>query len=92
MRKRSSTGDDTQSAFRVVEGAIGGRPSGAGSDKKKALEFPRGPKNPAAVALGRLGGKRGGPARAAKLTAERKKEIAAHAARARWAREPVQNG
>ena len=41
-------------------------------------------KNPAAVALGRLGGKKGGPARAAKLSSERRREIAKKAARARW--------
>lgn len=40
-------------------------------------------KNPAAVALGRLGGKKGGPARAAKLTAERRSEIARQAVAAR---------
>lgn len=41
-------------------------------------------KNPAAVALGRLGGAKGGPARAALLSDERKQEIARKAARARW--------
>ena len=41
-------------------------------------------KNPAAVALGRLGGLKGGAARAAKLTAEQRKEIAKKAARQRW--------
>jgi hypothetical protein len=41
-------------------------------------------KNPAAVALGRLGGKKGGPARAAKLSKKRMKEIARKAATARW--------
>lgn len=41
-------------------------------------------KNPAAVALGRLGGLKGGAARAAKLTAEQRREIAAKAAKARW--------
>jgi hypothetical protein len=41
-------------------------------------------KNPAAVLLGRLGGLKGGPARAAKLSAKRKKEIAKKAAKARW--------
>ncbi len=41
-------------------------------------------KNPHAVALGRLGGKKGGPARAAKLSPERRKEIAERAASARW--------
>jgi hypothetical protein len=45
---------------------------------------PKPEKNPAAVALGRLGGKKGGPARAAKLTAEQRKEIAKKAARKRW--------
>lgn len=43
-------------------------------------------KNPAAVALGRLGGKKGGKARADKLTPERRREIAKAAAAARWAR------
>ncbi|MFA6321793.1 MAG: hypothetical protein WCY36_08080 [Candidatus Omnitrophota bacterium] len=41
-------------------------------------------KNPAAVALGRLGGKKGGKARAEKLTSEQRKEIAVKAAKARW--------
>lgn len=41
-------------------------------------------KNPAAVALGRLGGQRGGKARAAKLDPEARKEIARRAAAARW--------
>jgi hypothetical protein len=43
-------------------------------------------KNPAAVTLGRLGGKKGGPARAAKLTKEQRAEIAKRAAQARWAK------
>ena len=41
-------------------------------------------KNPAAVALGRLGGAKGGKARAAKLSAARRKAIAKKAAAARW--------
>lgn len=41
-------------------------------------------KNPAAVALGRLGGKKGGPARAKKLSAARRAEIAKKAANSRW--------
>ena len=45
-------------------------------------------KNPAAVALGRLGGKKGGKARAAKLTPEQRSEIARKAARARWTPQP----
>jgi hypothetical protein len=43
-----------------------------------------GGKDPAAVELGRRGGKKGGPARAAKLTEEQRREIARKAARARW--------
>jgi hypothetical protein len=41
-------------------------------------------KNPAAVALGRLGGLKGGKARAAKLSATKRKAIAKKAAAARW--------
>lgn len=41
-------------------------------------------KNPAAVALGRLGGLKGGKARANSLTSEQRKEIAKKAAQARW--------
>ena len=41
-------------------------------------------KNPAAVALGRLGGLKGGRVRAERLTPERRTEIAKIAAMARW--------
>lgn len=41
-------------------------------------------KNPAAVELGRLGGLKGGKARAEKLTKEQRVEIARKAAKARW--------
>jgi hypothetical protein len=43
-------------------------------------------KNKAAVALGRLGGKKGGKARMESLTPERRKEIAKKAIAARWAK------
>jgi hypothetical protein len=43
-------------------------------------------KNPAAVALGRLGGLKGGKARAKKLPSEERREIARKAARERWLR------
>jgi hypothetical protein len=43
-------------------------------------------KDPAAVALGRKGGLKGGKARAAKMTAEQRSEAARKAARARWGR------
>jgi hypothetical protein len=41
-------------------------------------------KDPTAVALGRKGGKKGGPARAAKLTPEQRSESARRAVQARW--------
>ncbi len=41
-------------------------------------------KNPHAVALGKLGGLKGGKARAKKLSAEERKESARKAAKARW--------
>jgi hypothetical protein len=55
---------------------------------KRKIKIPSG-KNKAAVELGRLGGL----ARAAKLTAERRKEIAVKAIAARWSRRvpPPQN-
>jgi hypothetical protein len=51
----------------------------AGTSKKSAKK-----KNPAAVSLGRLGGLKGGRARADKLSPEKRKEIAKKAAQARW--------
>ncbi len=50
-----------------------------GSVKKEPSD-----KNPHAVALGRLGGLKGGKARAEKLTKEQRSEIASKAARTRW--------
>ncbi len=47
-----------------------------------------GKKNPAADALGRLGGRRGGKARAEKLSPEKRREIAQNAAQARWKKRP----
>lgn len=41
-------------------------------------------KNPAAVELGKLGGAKGGKARAKKMTAEDRSDAARKAARARW--------
>jgi hypothetical protein len=68
MPKRSSNGDDFQNALRVVEQATG-----------EPLA-----KNAAAVALGRLGGLKGGKARAKKLSGEQRKAIAVKAAKTRW--------
>jgi hypothetical protein len=52
------------------------------SEKQKPVKE----KNPAAVALGRLGGLKGGKARAEKLSAKKRKEIASKAAKSRWAK------
>jgi hypothetical protein len=52
----------------------------------RVLREATGEKNPAAVALGRLGGKKGGPARAAKLSPKKRQQIARKAAMTRWKR------
>lgn len=57
----------------------------------KEFEMKSETKNPAAVALGRLGGLKGGKARAAKLSASARKRIAANAAKARWSKKPQKN-
>lgn len=51
---------------------------------KKPEEKPKPEKNPAIVALGRLGGLKGGKARAKKLSPDMRKEIARKAAKSRW--------
>ena len=58
------------------------------SSETRVLAFPTPVwmKNPMAVALGLLGGSKGGRKRAENLSAERRKAIAQHAARARWTR------
>ena len=75
---RSRRGDFNQTAFQVVQESIGQAP--------KLEDEPEPEKNPAAVALGRLGGLKGGRARAAKLSARKRSKIAAKAARSRWAK------
>lgn len=83
MRKRSSKKkrprDVNRLAKAIVDEATGEAPE-VTTDDAPANEG----KNPAAVALGRLGGKKGGKARAAKLTKEQRSEIATKAAQARW--------
>jgi hypothetical protein len=71
-RKHRKNEDINEAAFRVVREAT----------EKHDPEAAK--KNPAAVALGRLGASKGGKARAAKLTAQRRKSIAKKAAQARW--------
>lgn len=74
MPKRSSRPRDlNRLASAIVQEATG-----------EAPEEPPSNKNPAAVELGRLGGLKGGPARAKKLTPEQQREIARRAAAARW--------
>ena len=67
---RKAKRDDFQNALRTVEEAIGSSLT----------------KNPAAVALGRRGGLKGGKARAEKLTPEQRKAIAQQGGKARWAK------
>jgi hypothetical protein len=49
-------------------------------------------KNPAAVALGRLGGLKGGKARRDALSSQERRRIARRAAKARWSKKPKKNG
>jgi hypothetical protein len=60
------------------------RPSDTNRLAKQIIDEATADKNPAAVALGRLGGLKGGKARAAKLSPEKRAEIAKSAASARW--------
>jgi hypothetical protein len=79
---KKKTSDVNVTAFEILE-AVTGEPAHAshnGTPKKKDPPV----KNPAAVALGRLSGLKGGKARAEKLSSKRKKEIAKQAAAARW--------
>lgn len=69
--------DFAVNAFRVVQEAT------TEPKQEKPLPTEDG-KNPNAVALGRLGGLKGGKARAAKMTPEQRKEIAKKAAQKRW--------
>jgi hypothetical protein len=55
-----------------------------GQGTSKAEQVGEETENPHAVALGRLGGLKGGKARSKKLTPEQRKEIARKAAVARW--------
>jgi hypothetical protein len=71
-RIRRNPADLNRLAAAIVDQATGNAPD------------PDAGKNPAAVALGRLGGAKGGAARAAKLTPEQRSEIAKKAAAARW--------
>ena len=78
MPDRSINPDPNQLAKSIVDQFTGSTP---------ALPPAEPGKNPAAVALGKLGGKTGGPARARALSKKRRAEIAKKAARTRWGRE-----
>lgn len=67
--------DVNELAVQIVAEAVGDEPT----------YDPDAGKDPAAVALGRKGGLKGGKARAAKMTAEERSEAARKAAAARWA-------
>lgn len=78
MPKRSSKkppADENQAAKSVIERI-----------DKLTSDEPEQVKNPAAQALGRLGGLKGGKARAASMTPEQRKEIAKKAAASRWSK------
>ena len=72
--------DFSVTAFRVVEQVT----RDTGTIEVEAIQIEG--KNPHAVALGRLGGLKGGKARFEKLTPEQRKEIAQKAARKRWSK------
>ncbi len=72
--KRKET-DPNVIAFLTVQRATGQLPAEPPTQDTR---------NPHAVALGKLGGAKGGKARAAKLSAKKRAEIARRAARARW--------
>jgi len=77
MAKIQRSRDINQRAKQIIDLATG----------ETTEQNPNEGKNPAAVELGRLGGLKGGKARAAKLSPERRKEIAQIAAKKRWEKE-----
>lgn len=80
MAKRPAAKRDfMQVAREVVEQAIGEQMDGNPLPLPPSDE-----RNPHAVALGSMGGKKGGKARARKLTATQRTRIAKKAAKARW--------
>jgi hypothetical protein len=80
MGKKKRPTDLAQLAYQIVQEATQ-------EVKEEPTQEPTKEKNPAAVALGRLGGLKGGKARAEKLSAKKRKEIARKAAKTRWSKE-----
>jgi hypothetical protein len=72
----------------VMEDLIGEKMDGSPLEKIEPLPE----KNPAAVALSKLGASKGGLARAASLSGRKRSAIAKKAAAARWNRFPLRNG
>jgi hypothetical protein len=79
-RSRKPVENTNQTAFRVVQDSLRKLEPELAAKKPKAKR-----KNPAAVALGRKGGKVGGKRRAANMTAKERSEASRKAAQARWA-------
>jgi hypothetical protein len=76
--------DPASAAVMVVRLAVGEITESLDDPSAAAHGIVSRPKNPAAVALGKLGGQRGGRARADKLSADERKAIARRGAAARW--------
>lgn len=81
---KKKTSDVNVTAFEILQ-AVTGEPADVSLNEKSAKKNGLPEKNPAAVALGRLGGLKGGKARLKKLSAKRRVEIAKKAAKSRWA-------
>jgi hypothetical protein len=79
MSKAKNPRDVNQIAFRTLQIVTGEIPN-------DVAPAPPPEKNPAAVALGKLGASKGGKARAEKLSEKRRSQIAKKAAAARWAK------
>jgi hypothetical protein len=79
--------DINQLAKFLVDKSTGQLPPDPAPEDPKS-ETPIDPLKAAAAELGRRGGLKGGKARAAKLTAEQRREIAKKAAMKRWKKEP----
>jgi hypothetical protein len=80
MPKRSSPKRDFMEVARgIVEVAIGEQMDGSPLPEPEPDT-----RNPHAVALGSIGGKKGGKARASKLSKTKRRQIAKRAASARW--------
>ncbi|MCX5722131.1 MAG: hypothetical protein NT179_08905 [Nitrospirae bacterium] len=85
MKKKPSK-DVNVTAFEILQ-AVTGEPADSSHNGKPAKKKDLQDKNPAAVALGRLGGLKGGKARASKLSPNKRKQIAKKAANARWSKD-----